>query len=213
MIIIDPHGNLTLRVLEPVQKNDHRGDRQDEEVNEDDSSTLSPRIEEFQVRKSTLMAHSPVFKAMLSPGNFAEGGEKIVDLMEDRIVSMEILLRVLHDTSFESTLGTPIKEMWPLVLAADKYNLDIMKFQKWFEKWRESAKLDLSKMPDAATLLYPCYIFSHAPAFARATRALAYGSIGHITEINPTKHYELHLPSRVIREFCRAYFVLVSSDP
>ena len=126
-------------------------------------------------------------------------------------MSMEILLRVLHDLSVETTYKTPIEVMWPLVLAVEKYDLDIMDFQKWFEGWYGAANLDLSDVSLAATLLYPCYIFQHARAFARATKILAYASTGHITEKNPTKHYELHLPGRIIRKFCYAQFLLVLS--
>ena len=203
MIIIDKFGNLTLRVTEYEYKSKNRLNLQEEEPNPNDPSARFRivRTEEFSVCRSTLMKNSPVFKALLSPGRFAEGEKDTVELKDDHVMSMEILLRVLHDTSLESTLKTPIEVMWPLVLAAEKYDLDITIFQKWFEKWYESANLDLSRMSVAATLLYPCWIFSHAPAFACATRALTYGNVGHITESNPTKHYELHLPSRVIREF------------
>lgn len=210
MIAIDKFGNLILRVYEPVKKNKNEEDQQEEEANLDDSSIRASQVEEFKVCRSTLMEHSPVFKALLSPGRFAEGEKDTVTLKEDHIISMEILLRVVHDTDLQSTFETPLEEMWPLVLTLEKYDLDISIFQEWFEKWYDSAKPDLSEVSVAASLLYPCYIFSNAPAFASATRALTYRAVGHIMEINPTKYKELHLPSRVIRESSHAqnFFVV-----
>ena len=208
MIVIDKLGNLVLRVCELEPRQARHQDSQDDEPDINDSSSRVRRIEEFKVCRSTLIEHSPVFKALLSPGRFVEGGQDAVTLRDDRIMSMEILLRVLHDLPSENTLEIPIEEMWPLVLAAEKYDLDITDFREWFETWYEAAELD---PPFAATLLYPCFIFSHARAFASATQTLAYGSTGHIMERNPTRHYELHLPGRVIREFCHAQFLLVLS--
>lgn len=202
MIVIDKFGNLIIRVSESAQQYEFKQDWEHMGTNFDDTSTRVHRVEEFKVCRSTLMEYSPVFKALLSPQRFAEGEQNIVTLKEDHIMSMEILFRVLHDASLQSILKTPIEEMWPLVVAAEKYDLDIKIFQEWFKKWYQSATLDLSTVSVAAMLLYPCWIFSHATAFAYATQVLAYGSVGHIMEINPTKHYELHLPARVIRK-CR----------
>lgn len=210
MIVVDKFGNLVLRVCEPAPRHAYRWnsqDSQDDETDTIDTNSRIDKIEEFKVCRTTLMERSPVFRALLSPGRFIEGQQDIVTLKDDGIMSMEILLRVLHDISVETTYTTPIKEMWPLVLAVEKYDLNIKDFQEWFEKWYEVRSL----YSTAATQLYPCYIFQHAPAFAHATQALAYGVNGHITENNPTQHYELHLPGRVIRECCYAPFLLVLS--
>lgn len=209
MIVIDKFGNLVLRVIELAPRQAHQQDSQDDEPDTNGSSTRVDRVEEFKVCRSTLMERSPVLKALLAPGRFIEGDQGIVTLKDDCIMSMETLLRVLHDVSVETTYNTPVQELWPLVLAAEKYDLDIMDFQKWFEGWYEAANLNLSDVAVAATLLYPCYIFQHALGFASATRVLAYGSTGHITEKNPSKLYELHLPGRVIREFCYALSLLI----
>lgn len=214
MIVIDKFGNLVLHVCElrPRQARQHDPqDPQDDEPDKTDDTTRILRSEEFKVCRSTLIERSPVFRALLSPGRSIEGDQNTVTLKDDDIMSMEILLRVLHDLSVETTYKTPITVMWPLVLAVEKYDLDIMDFQKWFEGWYGAANLDRSDISVADTLLYPCYIFQHARAFAYATKVLAYASTGHITERNPTKHYELHLPGRVIRKFCHAQFLLVLS--
>lgn len=194
MIIIDEAGDLTIQVLE-LEKVE-----EDEENISTERGAPVNRVEEFRVRKSTIMESSPVFNALLSPGRFAESTQQTVVLKGDHITSMEIMFRVLHDAPLQSTLDVPVKEMWPLVIATEKYDLDIAIFQEWFENWYRLTRMDLSKTSEAAKLLYPCWIFDHASAFASMTRLLAYESVGHIMEINPTKHFELHLPSRVIRE-------------
>lgn len=194
MIVVDGAGDLIIRVLEFTRENKF-------EPGEFIWINNTRRVEEFQVRRSTLMKNSPVFTALLSPERFAEGEQQTVTLKDDHIMSMEIIFRVLHDASLQSILEIPIQEMWPLVLAAEKYDLDIKLFQGWFKNWYKSTIMDLSEVSVAAKLLYPCWIFQHASAFACATRQLAYHSVGPIMESNPTKHYELHLPARVIREF------------
>lgn len=205
MIVIDKFSNLTVWVHAPKQENrvpqDEDGeDSQDEEV-DPDSDTRGREVEEFKVCRSTLMDHSSHFRNMLSPGRFAEGEKTVVTLEDDHITSMEILFRVIHDISLESTLKTSVRDVWFLLAAIDKYDVDMSKFKVWFETWYKSKKLDLSDTSIAASILYPCYAFSHAPAFGAATRALTYRAVGHIVEKNPSPHRELHLPSRVIREF------------
>lgn len=208
MIVIEEAGDLIIQVSEVIREDEFE---QDEEIGVNKTgvpNTRIDRIEEFQVRRSTLVKNSPVFKVLLSPGRFAEGTQQTVTLKDDHIMSMEIIFRVLHDASLQSILEVPIEEMWPLVLAAEKYNLDIKLFREWFKNWYKST-MDPSKVSPAATLLYPCWIFNHASAFARATRYLAYHSAGPIMESNPTKHYELHLPARVIRESRYAIMLLL----
>ncbi len=205
MIIIDEAGDLIIRVSEL------------EKIEEDENNISGGRgapmnrVEEFRVRKSTIMESSPVFNALLSRERFAESTQETVVLKGDHITSMEILFRILHDAPLQSTLDVPVEEMWPLVVAAEKYDLDIAIFQEWFKDWYRLTRIDLSKTSEAAKLLYPCWIFDHASAFAAMTRLLAYETVGHIMETNPTRHLELHLPSRVIRESWLCIFLMVCS--
>lgn len=74
--------------------------------------------------------------------------------------------------------------------------MDIKCLKDWFAWW-----LQLQEISELGPklLLFSCYLFGHAKGFAAATRFLAYTSIGHIMEQNPTNHHDIHLPSRVIR--------------
>lgn len=186
LIIIDESGDLIVQVTEFAHHDGREGD-------------VIAR-EGFRVCKATLIEHSPVFAALLSLRGFAESAQTTVELKEDRVMSMEILFRVLHKSPLQKVDDILVEEMWPLVMALEKYDLDIKIFQDWFKDWYKSTVGDSPKTSEAAKLLYPCWIFQHAPAFGSVTRLLAYESVGHIMEYNPTRHYELHMPSRVIRE-------------
>ena len=183
MIVIDEKGDLIIRVFE-----DPKAVKEIEAASAIDSNSRVHGIEDFQVNRSTLIEHSPVFKKNLT-GGFAEGDKTVVEAKEDRIISMEILLRVIHGASLQDVLRVSIDEMWPLVVAVDKYDVDIALFQTWFHEWYKALKIDTSDVDTG-----------HAFGIARATRILAYNVIGHIVEKNPTKHKQLHLPSRVIRK-------------
>lgn len=185
MVIITKLSDLTIRVKEP--KDDSTSD-----------ANQKPDAE-FQVCKEVLIKSSPVFKSMLS-SHFAEATQNTVTLEGDpatRPTSMGILFRLLHGTVTDDTYAVPLGEVWNLVAACDKWDLEINNLEDWFAKWY--GMQDVKKLKPRE-LLYPCWRLDHAKGFATATRSLAYSNIGHITESNPTKHYQLHLPSRVIRK-------------
>ena len=108
--------------------------------------------------------------------NFAEAKKDIMTLEGDKVTSMDIWFRTLHTVRMDHTQSVPIEEMWHLVAACDKYNLNIRELHEWFAEWYEK----MARTHLARELLYPCWIFDHAKGFAAATKALAYGSIGHI---------------------------------
>lgn len=186
MVVIDVFGDLTIRVVQY----DHRL-----MLNDDQEPVISQTVD-FQVRRKILIAKSPVFKTMLT-SSFAETKKDTVTLKGDKVTSMDIRFRTLHAVRIDHTQSVRIEEMWYLVAACDKYNLNIRDLHEWFAEWYEK----MARTHPAQEVLYPLI---HAKGFAAATKALAYGSTGHITESNPTEHKELHLPSRVIRKFSRA---------
>ena len=191
MIIIDKYGDLAVKIVEYDNRASHPNHGLDEQ-----EPTVC-KTEEFQVCRQILVNNSPVFKQLLT-SNFAEAKQSTVTLEEDAVDAMEIWFRVMHDNINANTYDVPLSEMWHLVAAADKYDLNIHDLNDWFAEWylRNS-----STGWDTCQLLYPCYRFDHAVGFAKATKILAYNSFGHIVEFNPTEHYQLHLPSRIIREF------------
>lgn len=197
MIIIDKSGDLTLKIIEYKDRATSLGNQRfwsQEPVNQD---PIVHKSQDFQVCRQVLVDNSLVFKQLLT-STFAESTQSTVTLKEDAVDTMEIWFRVLHNTVVASTYDVPLSEIWNLVAAADKYDLNIRDLNRWFAEWlKENLS---SKHWDAHQLLYPCYRFDHAVGFARETKFLAYNSTGHIMESNPTKHYELHLPSRIIRK-------------
>ena len=177
--------------------------------NDEGGSSIVEESAQFKVRRSVLTAKSNVFRTMLQPGYFEEGSKTKVQIQDVRVASMEIWFRTLHKSS--NIYSVKLEEMCHLVAACDKYNLNITELRAWFATWYEKHNIDQyydnwnahSKKLEGAdltprSLLFPCWRFNHATGFLRATRFLVYNCMGHITEQNPTKHYEFHLESRYI---------------
>ena len=97
----------------------------------------------------------------------------------------------------------PFTDMWHLVAAIDYYELDVTHFNDWFAAWYHKHNAELL---NPRQLLFPTWRFNHTKAFAHWTRYVAYTGVGHVTERNPTKLYNYHLPSRIIRRFSAIKF-------
>lgn len=186
MVVIDASSDLTVKVIE----------YDDGLMLAHDQKPVIRYTCDFQVSREVLSSKSPVFKTLLM-SNFTEAKKDMVTLEGDKVASMDIWFRILHAVDVEDIQSTALAEMWPIVAACDKYNLDILDLKGWFAEWYEKKG---RTHQDARELLYPCWIFDHAKGFAAATKLLAYSCTGHITESNPTKHREIHLPARVIRK-------------
>ena len=154
----------------------------------------------FRVRREILSKSSPVFERMLDSGDFKETSSDTVQLEGDHVTSMEIWFRAIHQT-VDPLYKAPLDEMWHVIAAGDKYDLDIKVLRTWFANWYHVGYYALYP---AEKLLYPCYTFDHAKGFMYASKRLVYESIGHITENNPTKLYELHMQPRIMRELRRS---------
>ena len=153
----------------------------------------------FRVRREILSKSSPVFERMLDSGDFKETSSNIIQLEGDHVMSMEIWFRAIHQ-NVDPLYTVPLDEMWHVIAAGDKYDLDIKVLRTWFANWYHAGCH--ARYP-AEKLLYPCYTFDHAKGFMDASKRLVYESIGHITEKNPTKLYELHMQPRIMRELRR----------
>lgn len=206
MVVIDKYGDLTVKVVEYHDRMTSFSDQ-----GPANQEPIIRKIEDFQVSRQILVKSSLVFKQLLT-SNFAEATQSTITLNEDVVDTMEIWFRVMHNTIEESTYDVPLSEMWHLVAAADKYDLNIHDLNAWFADWYAK---NSSACLNTRELLYPCYRFDHAEGFAQATKILVYNNLGHIMEFNPTIHYELHLPSRIIREsnICLPSFVAISCQP
>lgn len=194
MVTIDASGDLIIKVIE----------YDDSVMLTHDQEPIIRHTTDFQVSREVLGGKSPVFKKLLM-SNFAEAKKGTVTLEGDKVTSMDIWFRILHALRIDDVQSVPLEEMWSMVAACDKYDLNIRDLKEWFAEWYEKKGRTHLNQRD---LLYPCWIFDRAKGFAAATRLLAYGCTGHVTESNPTKHRELHLPSRVIREHRCGYLIL-----
>ena len=203
MIRIAPNGDVELRVIEMESVTDS-----------DDRVTQIVKQEcDFLCLKEKLVDSSTYFKSMffkgslpsalnLERGVFAETGQRTVRLEDTHVKSMEIWLNAIHKPNYQGTLDVPLSTMWHLVKEGDKYDLDNGLLKPWFMEWvsKYTCRFSFEMCP---MLLYPCWIFDHAKEFARVTKALAYQTTGHVNEGNPTRLYNIPLPSRVIGTCCR----------
>ena len=183
IIDIDATGDLIVEVTEMIG-----------EVVSDNQRNPTHQAAQFRVSKEVLKKSSQTLLKMLVDCRWIEGSQSLVSLGEGDINITEIWLRVIHKT--KPVFGVALARLWFLVEAIDYYELDIHDFKGWFGTWCE--KTNASKL-EPRQLLYPTWRFDHAKGFAQYTRTLAYESTGHITEKNPTKLYQLHLPSRLMR--------------
>ena len=193
MVVIDGSGDLVVQVSE----------YDDEVSGPDDEHPIISETVDFKVNREVLMASSPVFKKLLNSQNFAEARKDTVSLRGDHVASMDIWFRVLHGVGVDKTSKILVDEIWFLLAACDKYDLNIEDLKDWFALWYDMQNVELL---ESSELLYPCWIFDHSKGFAAATKSLAYEETGHITEHNPTIHSELHLPSRIIRKLSKYYY-------
>ena len=175
----------------------------DEEIKlAEGQNPIVAHITSFQVLKQVLEAKSKLFKIWLGwEGRWSEAGLKTVTVHHDNVTAMEVLFRSMHDAMTETVEKVEMEVIWHLVAAADKYFVDITPLSYWFARWHarfiRTLPLNFEKY---TKLLFPTWRFDHAAAFSEATKFLAYESVYHVTESNPTKYGDLHLPPRVIRE-------------
>ncbi|PWY77004.1 hypothetical protein BO70DRAFT_388391 [Aspergillus heteromorphus CBS 117.55] len=158
----------------------------------------------MSVSRAKLTENSEYFRAMLQGNKWAESKSDAISLKDDHITAMEILLRGLHDTLDNmDKSAVAIEDIWYLVLAHDKYQIDRKLYSKWVGSW---GKIELAKERNKGNdndydlerkILSPAFAFDCPQLFQHATKTLVYNSPGPITEINPTSIRQMHLPSRV----------------
>ena len=117
--IIDKDGDLTVEVIE-----------YDEKIKSGNSNRLIARQQQFRIRRDVLTKNSTTFAAMLRPSHWREGIADSIKLEEDRVASMNIWFRTMHDTDL--VYDVSLEEIWHLVRACDKYQLDLAMLKPWF---------------------------------------------------------------------------------
>ncbi|KAH8601720.1 hypothetical protein B0O99DRAFT_588906 [Bisporella sp. PMI_857] len=191
-IVIDEDGDLTIRLYE--------SNRLEPTITLADGKRLNGRfLASFKVSRQTLVDNSKQFKAELQ-GYFTEATRSVVDTRNGTATSLELWFRSIHNKVTDEMYAIPIEEIWEALQVADFRDFAETSLNSWFAEYLKRKKLAELDLDDMRQLLYPCKAFNHgagateiAKAWAFMTKALAYKLDGHITELNPTCHYGLHL--------------------
>jgi hypothetical protein len=174
------------------------------------SGHLAEKRSTILVSKAKLVEFSEYFRRMFMPGNrWAESNSNTITLEGDNLKSMEVWFRLCHGKLSDLPENTvSIGAIWHVILVGDKYEFDRKYLAAWFEKWHLwiMGKISQQTNPELRMnlrrqLLFPCYSFNHGVEFQKLTKFFAYEYHGHIEELNPTRHLQMHLPKRVIRMF------------
>lgn len=197
--ISDDH-DLTLRVTEYTKPL---------KTGEDGHAKIKS-IVDFQVTRQYLVdnSKSEVIKKLLTTREFAEAGKNIINLDEHNPLAIEAILCAIYrknEVWTSSTLGQEVTartlnleldHLWDVVFSNRFLIIEFRHLDAWFALWYKRNGLRYG-----TKLLYPCFQFNHAQGFLSITKALVY-DYAHIEEYKNEKHYDLHVPPRVIRKFC-----------
>ncbi|TVY83648.1 hypothetical protein LSUE1_G002598 [Lachnellula suecica] len=188
---IDPQGDLTLVVVE-----------YDYNATSGNGEHPVLRSASFKVSREILLgAEDDDYWLKLLSGGFSEAGSNQITLEDDSVAAMELWLRVFHDAFVDESYDLPIKEVWHAIQLSHKYFFHLEKLDSWFKAyWRKMEKKSL-KLEELKELMYPCWEFEHATAFAYVTKRLVLETAGHVEERNPTRFGNLHCNHRMIRLF------------
>ncbi|KAL8774465.1 MAG: hypothetical protein Q9209_000838 [Squamulea sp. 1 TL-2023] len=202
-IVIAKDGDLTIQVVEF-----------DDKIRDEDDKPVVSKTQDFLVSREILATNSSHFAILLRTNIFSEARKDRITLQDDSIKSMQIWFETFHAITPTHAVG--IEEMWHLSAAGNKYRLDMTRLEAWFTSWYRLQPVDewykahqqgltvVKKVPEPRSLMYPCWIFNHHLGFKRITEYAAYNYTGHIVEVNPTEHKNLHLPPRVIQQLNHA---------
>ncbi|KAJ4372991.1 hypothetical protein N0V83_003282 [Neocucurbitaria cava] len=162
----------------------------------------------FIIEKDVLVAQSKYFKASFRFNE--EHGPHAIHLEGDGLAAIQTWLYILHGSKLALDVRADVlakfqaRDIWDIIVAADKYQFKISLMNSFFEKWYKvhvKAKLACSDQNDkdvwdlARIVVLPCALFDYAEGFAEVTKWLAYNSRGHIAEKRPEgfKWEHIHL--------------------
>lgn len=141
---------------------------------------------EFEVSKDAL-SKIPYFNVAASSKSFADTGKNDFEVKGgDDPAAFDICLRLVHGCLDKTNPEARISTIWNVLVTSRKYGFDALsdELKQWFSAWYATRKENFNTM-DCRELLYPCYHFDHAQAFAAVTKRLAYKEVGHIEEHMP----------------------------
>ena len=208
VVVIANNHDLTLRVTEytkPLQAGEDGHDK-------------IKAIVDFNVTRQYLVdnSNSEVIKKLLTTREFAEAGQRIINLDEHNPLAVEAILCAVYRKDEDwrsSTLGQEVTArtlklhwefLWDIIFSNRFFIIEFHHLDAWFGLW-----YDKNGNQNASKLLYPCFQFTHAQGFLSITKSLVY-DCAHIKEYKNEKHPDLHVPPRVISKFCirKKWFLL-----
>ena len=206
VVIIDPNGDIAIRRL--YQEGFGETFKGDDGVTTKQGTLLAT----YQVSTELLKKHSRYFVPLLS-SPWLKPDQLEVDICESHAVAFEVWLRVLHGSVDEDSYKAKIVDVCYAIELSRKYFLELEKLTEWFENWADrngGDRMSLSTLRELQQLLYPCFELEYVSGFANATRRLAYEFSGHITEVNCTDYWHLHLHPRVMCKLSEMIQILSS---
>ncbi|THV51991.1 hypothetical protein BGAL_0092g00040 [Botrytis galanthina] len=189
-LVIDPEGDLTIRLVEKHCSYTIRGKR----------STTITVLATYLVSRKVLSTSSDEYEASIrrdSRGSF----ESVLEVQDGSVRSLELWFRILHGATseeIEHLQDLAIVDIWEALHVCQCRDLDINELKPWFNEWMKKKDFKQLTENEMDELMTPCYMLDHARAFAWITKKKVYDSENHIHESNPSRHSYLHLPHNVI---------------
>lgn len=185
-VIIDPSGDLTIRV---------------EELNHmPKSHPNQPMLQVTFIRVSAekVLATSSQHFAQLLDAPTGAGRASACALEDVNCIAAEIVLRALHHPPLDWVCELSSDEWFEVAHICQKYGIDCKLLSAWFAYWYDNSEYNAYESDE---YLFLCYFFDHAEGFRIATWVLAYGCFGDLEPYNPTMHEELCVCPRIIGKF------------
>lgn len=118
------------------------------------------------------------------------------------VESLEVVLRVLHNSLDSAFHSLPIEVVYDIIRLVKDNAIDSRMLNLWYSNWcfkdkvTESAEIDDILI---LQLLFPSLYFDHAKCFAWLTKWLSRNIGGHIQEL-PSQYRDLHLEPHIISQ-------------
>ena len=159
-------------------------------------------IAAYKVSKNLMILSSVALQRLIAVG--VRENSFVIDVPVGTVKSLELCLRLVHSAHVgNGTYNLPIKEVWEALKICDEWNFVNIKhrMEVWFDAWLRRRNLSTLLLDETRQLVYPTYRFNDALNFGLLTKELAYESPKAITELNPTKHGELGLETKILGKF------------
>ncbi|GLA58273.1 hypothetical protein AtubIFM56815_008593 [Aspergillus tubingensis] len=155
------------------------------------------------VDHATLLNSTQFFRGWLDRNRFSMKPKNVLELDVSNIVTFEIILRKLHKTLDQMSVGTvSLADIWDLPYLCQTCHVDCEEFTQWFRTWCAHHKGKIEPGRELSyyhEILIPSCVYNDAEIFAQSTRTVVYQNTGHITACIPNE-YRKPLAAPLMRE-------------